>query len=140
MCPSLKISINLLLDSMKATFDGSAMRLVGAVGHWFAREFSDAHADDKLDILNCVRPTLRESGFDICDTELGEQVGCECCSGESEFSRYKGRIPSDDDRVTAQIWEFQPAINVKVMLSNSYEFGLNLDINYCPVCGRRLRG
>ena len=136
----LKVRVDSLLDLMKTSFDGSTERFVGCVGRWFAKEFAGASADDKLEVLNRVRPVLRHAGFDICDSELGEQVGCECCLGESEFSRYKGRIPSDDNRVTAQIWEFQPAINVKVMLSNSYEFGLNLDINYCPVCGRRLHG
>lgn len=123
---------------MKASFDGSAERFIGCVGRWFAKEFAGASADDKLEVLNRVRPVLRHAGFDLCDSEFGEPVGCECCLGESEFGRYKGRIPTGDDRVIARIWQSQPDIDVRITLTGAYEFGARLGINYCPMCGRRL--
>lgn len=138
MSVPLSFDVHDFLDALNDSVGLRSGELVGSVGVWFANKFNDQSPEDKHDTMLLVRPVLRRHGFDICDSELGEQVGCECCSGESEFGRYKGRIPSDDDRVTARIWEFQPAINVNVMLSDSYEFGLDLDINYCPMCGRKL--
>ena len=144
----LKVRVDSLLDLMKASFDGSAERFVGCVGRWFAREFAEASADDRLDVLNQVRPTLRHVGFDVCDSELGEPVGCEYCMNPGPYGACAD-IPCDDSKVRANMalplgytdaCSVRPELNVMVRLDDQYGFGIGIPINYCPMCGRWLGG
>ena len=132
MPPSFEVSD--ILDALKDGAGARAYRLVGGVGAWFARQFNDQSADEKLETMNAVRPILRRAGFDIRDSDTGEQVGCDFCEEPRETERY--------DRVEVYMrppsYGFDAEMSFRVEFNDDYAYGFNVPVKYCPMCGRRL--
>ena len=117
-----------------------ATDLVKNVGTWFAKKFCKSSAEDKSEILLDVRPYLRAGGFDICDSDTGKEVGCDFCVGADLYGEGK-HIEIEDTCVNVRMSHlYKPTLVFRANLSETYAFGFDMPISYCPMCGRRITG
>ena len=139
MSVPLSFDVHDLLDVLKDSVGLRAGELIGSVGVWFANQFNDQSAEDKHETMLRVRPVLRRHGFDICDSEDGEQVGCDYCENRDLPGRYM-EVPESK----AFMGFFPPCdgydaeMRFKVRFNDDYTYGFDVPVKYCPFCGRRL--
>lgn len=130
-----------LLDALKDSVGLRADELIGSVGIWFANQFNDQSAEEKHETMLRVRPVLRRHGFDICDSEDGEQVGCDYCENCDLPGRYM-EVPESKAfmRLFPSCDGYDAAMCFKVNFNDDYAYSFDVPVKYCPFCGRRLDG
>lgn len=124
--------VNDILDAMRNGTD--AVRFVSGVGAWFARQFNDQSAEDKLETMSAVRPVLRRAGFDISDSDTDKQVGCCFCEDPRETFEYdRAKV-----HMFPQCFGYDALMCFRVDFNDEYVYGFDVPVKYCPMCGRRL--
>lgn len=125
-----------ILDALRDASGDMAVRFVAGVGEWFARQFNHQSAADQLETLNDVRPILRRTGYDICDSVTGEQVGCDFCE--------EPHVTEQHDRASVHMYPpshgFDARMCFRVDFNDDYAYGFDVPVKFCPMCGRRLKG
>lgn len=140
MSTPLSFDVHDFLDALNDSVGLRAGELIGSVGVWFANKFNDQSAEEKHDTMLRVRPVLRRHGFDICDSELQEPVGCDFCEDFNQYGYGSFRYALESCavfRLRAPSYGFDGEMDFRVRLAD-YEYGFNVPVNYCPMCGRRL--
>ena len=137
MLPSF--DVHDLLDALNDSVGLRSGELVGSVGVWFANKFGDQSAEEKHETMLGVRPVLRRYGFDICDSEDSEQVGCDYCESRDLPGRYM-EVPDSKAFMNflPPTYGCDAAMHFKVIFNDDYAYGFDVPVKYCPMCGRRL--
>lgn len=130
----ISFDVHDVLNSLEGCVSQRASEFTRSVGVWFARRFCDQSPEDMCEIMSGVRPVLRRRGFDICDSEIGEQVGCDFCEDPHEqLNCHRAEVSMFPPK-----YGFDAELVFHVRINDDYTYGFDMPIKYCPMCGRRL--